>query len=134
MPVPTTTIVAAALITEGDRILIAQRPKGKANAGKWEFPGGKAEPGEDPRRALERECLEELDIEVAAGPVYETIFHEQPTKNFLLIFYEVVILSGDPTPMESNEIAWVTVDELESIDLIESDLPLIRELRDRFPG
>lgn len=64
-------VVAAALIDADGRVLLSQRPEGKAQAGLWEFPGGKIEPGESPETALIRELKEELDIDVAAPfPAY----------------------------------------------------------------
>ena len=58
--------VVGAVIRDGDRVLLAQRPEGKAQAGLWEFPGGKIEPGETPEEALARECREELAVSIEA--------------------------------------------------------------------
>jgi len=70
-----TVLVAAAVIVEDTRVLLTQRKPGTHLAGAWEFPGGKVEPGEDPRAALVRELDEELGIEVSVGEIVEVTFH-----------------------------------------------------------
>lgn len=128
-----TIIVAAAIVERGGRLLVNRRPPGSALAGKWEFPGGKAEPGEDPRAALVRECREELGCAVEVGAVYETIHAESEKAWLLLLFYTARITSGEPRPMEGNTLAWVGVEELAALDLLEADLPLAGMIRRRFP-
>jgi len=71
----TPVIVAAAVLIERGRVLLTQRKKGTHLAGAWEFPGGKVEPGEDPRDALVRELREEVGIEVDVGDPVEVTFH-----------------------------------------------------------
>ena len=127
-------IVVAAIITDGNgRILINQRPPDSRHAGKWEFPGGKVEPGEDPRDALERECLEELGCTVRAGAIYETIFHAYPGHSVLLLFYLAEILEGRPRPLEQNRLAWTTAEEMAAYDLLEADRPLPALFQQRYP-
>ena len=72
------TDVAAALIWDGDRFMICQRPAHKARGLLWEFVGGKVEPGETKEQALIRECREELDVDIETGPVYMELVHEYP--------------------------------------------------------
>ncbi|HVJ93540.1 MAG TPA: NUDIX domain-containing protein, partial [Labilithrix sp.] len=70
-----TDIVAAGIVVEDARILLSRRKKGTHLAGRWEFPGGKVEPGEDPRAALRRELQEELGIVVNVGEIADVTFH-----------------------------------------------------------
>ncbi len=129
-----TIIVTAAIIVSPDgRILVSQRPNHCASAGKWEFPGGKLEPGESPRQALVRECKEELDIDVEVGDIYETIHVPKSEKSILLMFYLAKILSGVPTSMENNAFQWLTPGEMRHIDLLEPDRPLIDAFEETFP-
>jgi 8-oxo-dGTP diphosphatase len=128
-----TVIVVAALITRGNEVLIAQRPPGTALAGAWEFPGGKVEPGEDPRDALVRECREELDITVRVGRIYETIYTQSGERGILLLFYITEIVDGEPRSMEDNAFAWATPSAMREYDLLPADRPLIDQLEERFP-
>lgn len=128
-----TVLVVAAIITRGDTLLINQRPNGDALAGRWEFPGGKVEPGEDPRAALVRECHEELGCKVEVGAAYETVFHETGQAWLLLLFYTTRVTTGEPQAMEGNTLAWVRPDELPSYDLLEADRPLVNLLQRKFP-
>ena len=75
-------LVAAAVIVEGDRVLLTQRKQGTHLEGAWEFPGGKVEPDEDPRDALARELREEIGIDAQAGDIVEATFHRYPTSCF----------------------------------------------------
>ena len=75
---PNTVAVAAALICQGGRFLIGQRPAHKARGLLWEFVGGKLEPGETGPEALSRECREELGVTVAVGPLYARLTHTYP--------------------------------------------------------
>ena len=72
--IPRTLLVTAALIEQDGLMLIAQRRLDDNFPGYWEFPGGKIEPGESPEEALQRECKEELDIEIEVGRIYDVVF------------------------------------------------------------
>lgn len=129
---PKTVIVSAALIQDAAGcILLARRPSDRPLAGKWEFPGGKAEPGEDPRPALVRECREELGITVSPGHIYETIFVPGAPKSYLLLFYVATIVDGQPQSLEGNEFAWVPLHRLHEYDILEADRPLVTMLQHR---
>lgn len=127
-------LVVAALITREDgRILITQRPRGTVLEAKWEFPGGKVEPGEPPREALVRECREELGITIRAGSIYETVYTKNHERAILLLFYTAEILEGKPQSLEANAFAWATPEEMEGFDIIEPDRPLVQAFRQNFP-
>src|SRR4051812_571287 len=83
-----TLLVAAAVVIEGERVLLTQRKVGTHLAGAWEFPGGKVQAGEDPRAALVRELREELGIASVVGEIMEVTFHRYPERSVLLLFYE----------------------------------------------
>src|SRR5512142_2608430 len=93
-----TVIVAAGVGIEGGRVLLSRRKRGTHLEGLWEFPGGKVEPGEDPRDALVRELREELGIEATVGDVVEVTFHRYAEKSVLLLFYEASRRAGSPQP------------------------------------
>lgn len=132
-PTPPILVVGAIVARADGRILIAQRPVGRKHAGQWEFPGGKVEPGEDPRAALRRECREEMGCEVAVGAVYETIFHRYDWGSVLLLFYCAKVIGGEPASLEQNALAWVTPAEMAGYDLLEADRPLPAMFARRFP-
>ncbi|MCA9426739.1 MAG: 8-oxo-dGTP diphosphatase MutT [Candidatus Omnitrophica bacterium] len=130
-PTSQTLLVVAALIQQQDRILIQQRPPGSWMEGYWEFPGGKVHAGEDPRKALERELLEELGVRCAVGEIEETIHHVYPEKTVLLLFYWCEILSGEPQGLEGQTLEWAKIDELNKERILPADLPLIHRLIDK---
>lgn len=111
-----TVVVAAGIVIEGGRVLITQRRRGSHLEGRWEFPGGKVEPGEDPRAALVRELREELGVEADAGEVVEVTFHryEDAAKAVLLLFFEARLSPGSPSPsaIEVAAFAWAGPEEL----------------------
>lgn len=111
------------------RILINQRPAGKLQAGRWEFPGGKMEAGEAPEAALRRELHEELGI--VAGPMTPLIQieHHYPAFAVRLDVREVLHFGGKPRPREGQALKWVTSDELVGEDILEADRPIIQALR-----
>ncbi len=120
-------VVVAAAIVRGGRVLAARRTTPPEAAGRWELPGGKCEPGEPPTAALEREIAEELgcDIEVTtwlqgATPIGET--HE-------LRAALARLTRGEPEPTEHDEVRWLAVDELDTVDWLEPDRPFLPELR-----
>jgi len=91
------TRVAAAVILRGNGdVLLAQRPTGKAYAGYWEFPGGKLEPGETPRHALDRELREELGLEVTHAAPWFMQRYDYPHADVELNFFRVFAWTGEP--------------------------------------
>jgi len=126
-----TVDVVAALIRDGDRFLICQRPAHKARGLLWEFVGGKVEPGESLRDALVRECREELDVTLSVGDVFMEVTHEYPDLTVRLILLEAVIVSGTPKKLEHNDIRWITPDEIPQYIFCPADEQILERLRQR---
>ena len=116
--------VVCALIFENNRILVCQRPFDKDEGGKWEFPGGKVEPGETPQGALRREIEEELDVIVQVGEAMTPVEHGR----IFLIPYCCEILEGDLLLKEHLAMRWVAAKELLDLDGAAADLPIFQEV------
>jgi 8-oxo-dGTP diphosphatase len=127
-PRPTIRVVAAVLSDPGGRVLITQRPAGKAYAGQWEFPGGKVEPGEAAEAALRRELREELGIRVAACLPLLTLRHDYPERQVELLVWTVEHYAGVVQGLEGQALRWLQVAELRAIDMLPADLPIIERL------
>ena len=129
---PTVLVVAAALIDTDGRMLIAQRPEGKALAGLWEFPGGKIEPGERPEQALIRELHEELGIDVNAACLAPFVFtsHAYDSFHLLMPLYLLRRWSGTVQRREHAALKWVKPDQLRDYPMPPADEPLVAWLRD----
>lgn len=130
-------LVAACALCDADgRVLIAQRPEGKAMAGLWEFPGGKVEANETPEQAIVRELREELGIEPCETCLHPFAFASHPYESFHLVMPLFVCRRWDGfvAPQENQEIAWVRPKDLASYNLAPADKPLAAELRDRLPA
>jgi 8-oxo-dGTP diphosphatase len=115
---------------DGKRILAARRPPGKALAGKWELPGGKIEPGEDPRAALQREILEELALTIAVGAELESVAHDYAAFGILLrpFLCEAPGAAEElPAAMEHSEVRWIALQDWESLDWAAADIPVLRD-------
>jgi 8-oxo-dGTP diphosphatase len=120
--------VVAGIIRRGDRILICRRTPEQSHPLKWEFPGGKVEPGETPAQALQRELQEELDIRGATCEEITRYEYAYPGKNpILLIFLRVGEFTGEPRNLIFHEIRWEPVSALESFDFLEGDRDFLRE-------
>ena len=122
-------VVAAAVIDFEGRVLIAQRPAGKHLAGGWEFPGGKLEPGEDRRAGLARELREELGISIATPRPLIRVRHSYDYGDVLIDMWVVRQYSGDPSGLDGQALRWCTQDELESVELLPADGPIVAALR-----
>lgn len=123
-------IVAAAVVREGPGapVLLTKRPEGSHLAGYWELPGGKVEPGEDPERAVVRECEEELGITVEVVDVLEVAWHRYEEKDVLLLFYECRG-RGEVQHLGVADHAWVEIAALDRYPLPPPDARLVEKLK-----
>ncbi len=127
------TEVVAALIWNGNRFMICQRPEQKARGLLWEFVGGKVEPGETKEQALIRECQEELAITVSVGKVFMEVVHEYPDITVHLTLFHAAIAAGIPQKLEHNDIQWITVQEIPNYEFCPADVEILQRLEDSFP-
>ncbi|MDX1454450.1 MAG: Nudix family hydrolase [Gammaproteobacteria bacterium] len=128
MPERSRIRVAAAVLCDGDRVLITQRPAGKAHAGQWEFPGGKIETGEPPLAALDRELREELGIAPASCRPLISLSHSYPEFDVELQFFLVTAWSGGLQAMEGQAMKWVSRARLHDEDILPADKPVLQAL------
>ncbi|HEY3918329.1 MAG TPA: 8-oxo-dGTP diphosphatase MutT [Stellaceae bacterium] len=133
-PLPIVPIVSAALLDEHGRVLLQQRPAGKAMAGLWEFPGGKIAAGETPEAALCRELEEELGVAVTASDLAAFGFasHRYDSFHILLLLYLCRRWQGAPVAREGQAIAWVTPAEMARYPMPAADAPLVTLLLERL--
>jgi 8-oxo-dGTP diphosphatase len=122
-------VVAAAVVDRAGRVLIAQRPPGKWQAGRWEFPGGKLEPGEDEEAAVRRELMEELGVRVDAAQRLMEVTYDYPDRRVAIGLWLVLRHEGEPRGLDGQALQWVAAEELGSRDLLEADLPMLPVLR-----
>lgn len=124
-------VVAAALYDAQGRVLIAERPPGKHMSGRWEFPGGKIEPGESEQQALVRELREELGIEVASARPELTLRHDYAEKRVQVSMWIVDQYAGEPQGLDGQKLKWVAPARLAEEDVLEADKPFIEALQRR---
>lgn len=129
---PTLLVVACALVDVDGRVLIAQRPEGKAMAGLWEFPGGKVDDGETPEEALIRELREELGIDTKQACLAPLTFasHAYDDFHLLMPLYVCRRWWGTVTAHEHQALKWVRPLALKDYPMPPADEPLIAMLRD----
>ncbi|MBH5336793.1 (deoxy)nucleoside triphosphate pyrophosphohydrolase [Streptomyces pactum] len=119
-------VVVGGAVIDGGRLLAARRSAPPELAGRWELPGGKAEPGETPDQALVRELREELGIEVEP---LEALPGEWPLKpGYVLQVWTAALRSGTPRPLQDHdELRWVTPETAGEVDWLEADRPAVAE-------
>jgi 8-oxo-dGTP diphosphatase len=118
-------VVGAAIVRDG-RVLAARRTAPDSAAGRWEFPGGKVEPGETEAESLVREIAEELGVRVT---VDTWLAGEQPIGDRYLLRVALARLEeGEPTPTEHDRVRWLAADELDDVDWLDGDRPFLAEL------
>jgi len=122
-------VIAGALFDATGRVLIAQRPRGRHMAGRWEFPGGKLGFGEDRLEGLKRELAEELGVAVRSARPLIRLHHTYPDRRVLLDFWRVLEYTGTPKGLDSQTLAWVKSDDLRGHDLLEADRAIVTALR-----
>jgi 8-oxo-dGTP diphosphatase len=123
-------VAACALIDPDGRVLLAQRPEGKAMAGLWEFPGGKVEAGERPEESLIRELKEELGIVVNEECLAPLTFasHRYPEFQLLMPLYVCRRWEGIAAAREGQKLKWVRPNDLRNYSMPPADEPLIPHL------
>lgn len=126
------TEVVAALIWKGDRFLACQRPAHKARGLLWEFVGGKVEPGETREEALQRECREELGIEIAVGDIFMEVDHVYPDLAVHLTLFNSTIAAGTPQKLEHADIRWLRVAEMGDYAFCPADADILARLRQTY--
>ncbi|MEU8608907.1 (deoxy)nucleoside triphosphate pyrophosphohydrolase [Actinoplanes sp. NPDC048791] len=125
---PSPRVIVAAVIVQDGRVLACERSAPPEVAGRWEFPGGKVEPGETDAQALARECAEELGVRVAVGA---RVGPDVPLAHgrAVLRVFTVTLLDGDePRALEHTAMRWLAADELDSVPWLPADRPIVAEL------
>ena len=117
--------VSAGIIWKDGKVLVTKRPHGSHLEGLWEFPGGKKEQGESLRECLAREIKEELGLTVEAEEAILTVVHDYGTKQVSLHFFQCRPLSGEPKPLQSDEMRWVRPKDLRLLSFPPPDRAMI---------
>ena len=125
---PLVDVTAAVIGGPDGRILVCSRPAGKHMAGKWEFPGGKIEPGETAEACIRREIREELGMEIAVGPVLTVMEHDYGIKYVRVTFF-LAVSDDAPSAKDRQEFQWVTPDAIDSVEFLDADRPVSEEIR-----
>jgi mutator protein MutT len=125
--------VAAGLVFRRGKLLITQRCPEAHQGGLWEFPGGKREANESFEACLARELREELGIEIAVGPLVESLTHAYPEKTVFLRFYRCRWLEHEPRPIGCADFKWVTAETVANYAFPAADARLLKKLARMFP-
>ncbi|HSK09983.1 MAG TPA: (deoxy)nucleoside triphosphate pyrophosphohydrolase [Vicinamibacterales bacterium] len=121
-------VVTAAVVERAGALLVTRRLEGTHLAGHWEFPGGKCEPGEEPRACLAREVREELGVGADVGDEIHRTFYAYGERRLELVFFRCS-LDGEPQPLLGQEIRWVSRADLPSLAFPPADAELIQLLQ-----
>ncbi len=124
-PTPAITVVAAIIRGEDGRICLSKRPDHKHQGGRWEFPGGKVEPGERLDEALARELYEELGMASSLSSPFMTIAHQYPDLHVTLHFRDVTGWRGVPTGKEGQQVAWFALSDLAELSFPAANQPVV---------
>ncbi len=122
--------IGVACIIRDKKILIQTRPKGKSFVGKWEFPGGKIEPGETSQECVIREIKEELGVEITAEEKFFQDKHYFKNTILVLNFHKCQIISGEPAPQENQKIEWVSLAETKNFKFLPTNYNIAKKLRE----
>ena len=110
------------------RLLVGQRPSCKAHPGKWEFPGGKLEPGESVFKALVREFREELGLEIIRAEPAFVVRHRYPDRSVELNIWQVINCRGKATGREGQIVCWVDPGELTKLDFLDGNQTIVERI------
>ena len=129
---PVIQVVGAAIINENGEVLCAQRGYGSL-IGKWEFPGGKVEPGESDQIALAREIKEELNIDVEVLDFIDENYNEYEDRNINLKVYKCKYVSGEINDTEHQALKWTKPNDMEKLNWAEADVPIVETYLESLP-
>ena len=124
-------VVAGAIIKD-NKVFAAQRGNKGETKFKWEFPGGKIEPGETPEEALHRELIEELSINVKVHELITAIRDEYETQILYIDTYRCELIDGEPTLSEHIAMAWSTKEELDKLTFSPADDPTLKKIKELY--
>lgn len=116
-------VVAAVLLHEG-RVLLGKRAPPRREAGSWELPGGKVEPGETDEEALVRELAEELGVDVRPVRLLASVVHHYPHASIELVAWECALVAGEPEAREHSELRWLLPADVPALPLAPADREL----------
>ena len=122
-------LVTAAVVFDGDKVLITRRPDDSRHAGLWEFPGGKIDPGESPDEALCREISEELNAEIRVVEIFDVVFYRYDWGPVLILAYTCQLLTKTLHNIGVAEHRWVHPQELSDFPILPADRPIISRLK-----
>ena len=123
------TEVVAALLWEGERFMICQRPAHKARGLLWEFVGGKVEPGETKEQALVRECMEELAIRISVDGPFMEVTHKYPDLTVHLTLFHGKITEGSPRLLEHKDMRWIKPEEISLYEFCPADEEILEKIQ-----
>ena len=124
--------VVAALIWQGEKFMICQRPAHKARGLLWEFVGGKVELGETKEQALIRECKEELAVTLSVDDVFMDVVHEYPDLTVHLTLFNATIAEGEPQKLEHNDIQWIAPCEITNYEFCPADEEILDRIIEKY--
>ena len=125
-------ITTSGVAEKKGEFLVAKRLPGGPLSEKWEFVGGKVEPGETKQQALVRECQEELAITPDVGELFMDVTHEYPDLMVHLTLFHATIREGVPQKLEHNDIRWITVGEIDQYEFCPADETILNKLRKEY--
>ena len=122
--------VCAAVIREKGRILVSSRPAGKAAAGKWEFPGGKMEPGEMPGECIVREMKEETGLEILNPRIVGIKQFPITDGRYIVLLFKTTEFIGTVVSSDEGEMEWVDINNLSEVNVVEDFHDLMKVIDD----
>ncbi|MDJ0568556.1 MAG: 8-oxo-dGTP diphosphatase MutT [Pleurocapsa sp. MO_192.B19] len=131
LPIVHKQIGVAVISNQQGKILIDRRKARGEMGGLWEFPGGKIEAGETVEECIRREIQEELGIEIAVGESLTVINHDYKTFKVTLYVHDCRYLSGEPQPLECEEIRWVKQSEIDQYQFPQANIQIVNILQNR---
>lgn len=133
-PRPRKLVVAGLVVDDAGQVLVTRRRPDQHMGGRWEFPGGKLEPGEAPADALARELREEIGAVVEVGRAWEVLHHAYPEFDLLMIVYACRLAPGEVArAVEVADLAWCAPPALAAVDILPADAPLVARLIEEGP-